>query len=66
MFNTRRRGIDQARKITLTAAAASHETAVKRIKSEDLFQQMSEVEIEHGDRVYRLRITQFNKLILTA
>jgi len=25
-----------------------------------------ELEIEHGGRVYRLRITQLNKLILTA
>jgi hemin uptake protein HemP len=37
-----------------------------RIKSQDLFQQRREVEIEHDGRIYRLRITQLNKLILTA
>jgi hemin uptake protein HemP len=37
-----------------------------RLRSEDLFQQSREVEIMHGDRVYRLRLTQQNKLILTA
>jgi len=37
-----------------------------RIKSEDLFQQRREVEIEHQGRIYRLRLTQLNKLILTA
>lgn len=37
-----------------------------RIKSEDLFQQQREVEIDHQGRIYRLRLTQLNKLILTA
>ncbi len=37
-----------------------------RIKSEDLFQQAREVEIDHQGRIYRLRLTQLNKLILTA
>ncbi|RZI41804.1 hemin uptake protein HemP [Herbaspirillum sp. HC18] len=37
-----------------------------RIKSEDLFQQQREVEIDHQGRIYRLRLTQMNKLILTA
>lgn len=40
--------------------------SVVRIKSEDLFRQMREVEIEHQGRIYRLRLTQLNKLILTA
>ncbi len=40
--------------------------SVVRIKSEDLFRQMREVEIEHHGRIYRLRLTQLNKLILTA
>jgi hemin uptake protein HemP len=40
--------------------------AVLRIKSQDLFQQMREVEIDHDGRIYRLRLTQLNKLILTA
>jgi hemin uptake protein HemP len=39
---------------------------VVRIKSEDLFGQQREVEIDHQGRIYRLRLTQLNKLILTA
>jgi hemin uptake protein HemP len=41
-------------------------TPVVRIRSEDLFQQMREIEIDHEGRIYRLRMTQLNKLILTA
>lgn len=37
-----------------------------RIRSEDLFQDQREIEIEHHGRIYRLRVTQLNKLILTA
>ena len=37
-----------------------------RFKSEELFQQQREVEIDHQGRIYRLRLTQMNKLILTA
>lgn len=39
---------------------------VTRIKSKDLFQQRRELEIDHGGRIYKLRLTQLNKLILTA
>jgi hemin uptake protein HemP len=39
---------------------------VQRISSEDLFRQMREIEIDHEGRIYRLRLTQLNKLILTA
>ncbi len=39
---------------------------VRRIKSAELFQQGRELEIEHAGRIYRLRVTQLNKLILTA
>ena len=39
---------------------------VPRIKSGDLMQQKRELEIDHAGRIYRLRITQLNKLILTA
>jgi hemin uptake protein HemP len=51
--------------------ARSHqaETArspITRIKSTDLFQKMRELEIDHGGRIYKLRLTQLNKLILTA
>lgn len=40
--------------------------AVPRIKSSDLMQRLRELEIDHEGRIYRLRITQLNKLILTA
>jgi hemin uptake protein HemP len=45
---------------------AGAEQAVTRINSSDLFRQKREVEIAHEGRIYRLRLTQFNKLILTA
>ncbi|HTN65300.1 MAG TPA: hemin uptake protein HemP [Burkholderiaceae bacterium] len=49
-----------------TAPAAKPAVASVRIKSQDLFQQRREVEIDHEGRIYRLRLTQLNKLILTA
>lgn len=39
---------------------------ITRISSRELFQQMRELEIDHGGRIYKLRLTQLNKLILTA
>jgi hemin uptake protein HemP len=39
---------------------------IRRIRSEDLFQQNRAVEIEHEGKIYQLRLTQMNKLILTA
>lgn len=39
---------------------------VLRLNSRDLMQQTREVEIDHEGRIYRLRVTQLNKLILTA
>lgn len=39
---------------------------VKRIRSQELFAQMREVEIDHDGRIYRLRLTRLNKLLLTA
>nr|WP_315400532.1 hemin uptake protein HemP [uncultured Duganella sp.] len=47
-------------------AAASAVAPVKRISSAGLMEGGREVEIEHAGRVYRLRVTQLNKLILTA
>jgi len=38
----------------------------KRIASSDLFGAAREIVIEHGGRLYRMRITQSGKLILTA
>ena len=46
--------------------AAPEASQTPRIKSEDLFQQQREIEIDHQGRIYRLRLTQMNKLILTA
>ena len=57
-------------KAWLASAANAHaETtcaAVMRIKSQDLLQQAREIEIDHEGRIYRLRLTHLNKLILTA
>jgi hemin uptake protein HemP len=39
---------------------------VLRINSRDIMRQMREIEIDHEGRIYRLRVTQLNKLILTA
>ena len=41
-------------------------SGVARINSEDLFQHAREIEIAHRGRIYRLRLTQLDKLILTA
>lgn len=47
-------------------AAATHGSPIARVKSQDLLRQMRELEIDHGGRIYKLRLTQLNKLILTA
>ncbi|MCE9550785.1 MAG: hemin uptake protein HemP [Betaproteobacteria bacterium] len=49
-----------------TFASRSDTNSSVRIKSEDLFQQKREIEIEHAGRIYRLKLTHSNKLILTA
>lgn len=41
-------------------------TPVVRINSRELFQHGREIEIDHEGRIYRLRLTQLNKLILNA
>jgi hemin uptake protein HemP len=38
----------------------------RRIASSELFGGAREIVIEHGGRLYRMRITQNDKLILTA
>ena len=38
---------------------------VPRITSRDVLGSSREVEIDHEGRIYRLRLTQLNKLILT-
>lgn len=51
---------------TLQAQGSVTPASVRRFRSEDLFQHLREVEIDHEGRIYRLRLTQLNKLILTA
>ncbi|WP_374581929.1 hemin uptake protein HemP [Pseudoduganella sp.] len=48
------------------AAAPQASQPVRRFTTAGLMQDQREVEIEHAGRIYRLRITQLNKLILTA
>ncbi|WP_377701457.1 hemin uptake protein HemP [Pseudoduganella sp. UC29_71] len=50
----------------LPAPARSPAPAIRRLTSAGLMQDQREVEIEHGNKIYRLRITQLGKLILTA
>ncbi len=49
-----------------TAVAANEPAPVRRITSAALMQDQREVEIEHNNKIYRLRVTQLGKLILTA
>lgn len=51
---------------SLASVAVPSVSSVMRIKSQDLLQHMREIEIDHEGRIYRLRLTQLNKLILTA
>lgn len=37
----------------------------RRLASEKLFDGRTEIEIAHGDAIYRLRVTSLGKLILT-
>lgn len=53
------------------AAAAANDAQqpnppLRRFTTAGLMQDQREIEIEHAGRIYRLRITQLNKLILTA
>jgi len=49
------------------APAAQQPTpALRRYTTAGLMEDQREIEIEHAGRIYRLRITQLNKLILTA
>ena len=50
----------------LPAARQTQPVTVRRLTTAGLMQDQREVEIEHAGRIYRLRITQLNKLILTA
>jgi hemin uptake protein HemP len=48
-----------------SAPAEARPTATRRWRSADLFGAAQEIEIEHGQAVYRLRLTSLDKLILT-
>jgi hemin uptake protein HemP len=48
------------------APGAAATASVPRYTTAGLMQDQREIEIEHAGRIYRLRITQLNKLILTA
>lgn len=48
------------------AMAHAPHAPLLRIDSKDLFRSGREIEIAHDGRIYRLRLTQLNKLILTA
>ena len=50
----------------IASGASASAGAVMRIQAKELFRQAREVEILHDGRIYRLRLTQLNKLILTA
>jgi hemin uptake protein HemP len=49
-----------------TPLAQATGTPLKRLSSTSLMGDGRALEIEHGGRIYQLRITQLNKLILTA
>ena len=56
---------------TPTASAASTPAAAApsqplRLNSQDLLRQARAVQIEHDGKIYELRVTRLNKLILTA
>ncbi|HEY1151808.1 MAG TPA: hemin uptake protein HemP [Pseudoduganella sp.] len=55
--------LSAAKSVAAPGAAA---TPVPRYTTAGLMQDQREIEIEHAGRIYRLRITQLNKLILTA
>ena len=49
----------------LAEAPARREIPRRQLTSEQLFAGLSEIEIQHGDAIYRLRRTSLGKLILT-
>ncbi len=49
-----------------TATSAPPQPAPIRLNSHDLLKQCKAVEIEHEGKIYELRLTRLNKLILTA
>ncbi len=56
---------DAALENAFVMAAPARQAAVRSITSQQLFADFTEVQIAHGDAVYRLRQTALGKLILT-
>lgn len=52
--------------IAQAAPTGNGNSALNRIKVQELLKQTREIEIDHDGKIYRLRLTQANKLILTA
>ena len=50
----------------IPAPAQAEPEEPPRVRSGDLLGPSGQLEIEHGGRIYRLRVTQQGKLILTA
>jgi len=48
------------------SANGSRNGTMKRFNAQQLLKQSREIEIDHEGKIYRLRLTQANKLILTA
>lgn len=48
------------------AQCSTAKKVMRRIKTADLLAHWREIEIDHDGKIYRLRLTQSNKLILTA
>ena len=57
---------DKSRQPDAPTPAGSQTSTERRIPSSELFGGAREIVIEHGGRIYRMRITQNGKLILTA
>lgn len=66
MTRPTRHEAESAPDTSVSGTSASAAASIVRLRSEDLFRQKREVEIDHDGRIYRLRLTQLNKLILTA
>jgi len=51
--------------LPLAEAPVRREVVRRQLSSDQLFAGLTEIEIQHGDAVYRLRRTSLGKLILT-
>ncbi len=51
---------------TAAVPAEPSAAAPQRFNSQDLLRQAKAVQIEHDGKIYELRVTRLNKLILTA